>query len=276
MSELESSWYLRHRDGVEHGPFRLADIVTAAQAGNIAADTCVWHDVHTQGQWVFGARVQPIAQAMPKKLGSAPRAEGPPASQTRQPAAAAQTVFTRPAPPAQTAPTGTSGASAPLPAPAQTADAPTTLASPADAGLQTSIRLSGGDAFPVPKTFLSAAQTLFVDFRFKRFITPWIIKILWGFTLAAAALATLIFSYELFIQPSMPAPGPRTGQGEWQFQPIAGQSFLQHRLLAFALWTAVTMLVILVLRVLFELIIVFFRVSGDVVEFRKFLKSQKL
>jgi hypothetical protein len=137
------------------------------------------------------------------------------------------------------------------------------------------LRTLRNDAFPVPKTFLDAVQTLLVDFRFQRFVTPWIVEIVWAMSLAVAILSTAKLAYDMFIQSSMSAPDPTAAGGNWEFEPLAGHSGLLIRILIFATWGALTTLVILCLRVAGELIIVFFRTSGDVVELRKLLNRPK-
>ena len=81
--------------------------------------------------------------------------------------------------------------------------------------------------------------------------------------------------YDLFIQPSMPAPGPRTEEGQWQFEPLAGQTLFQTRIFAFVIWAALISVSILCLRVVCELIVLVFRVSGDFRDLRKFLQQPK-
>ena len=305
MSEADVGWLLRHRDGVQHGPFRLADLVEAAGKGNVAADTCVRHEVHTRGQWIVAARLQPIASAMssggsgtaapsggnvaanrPATPRPAPQQQAAPAPSQAQPGRSAQ-------PPKQPTQPGNTSAAAVENEPktaersgsspgsifgasndGQPSDAAATSPESSDsaAGVAITSRRHD-DGFPVPKTFFSALQTLLTDFRFRRFTTPWIVKILWALALLAAILVLLSVTYHLLVQPSMSAPGPRTAEGEWEFTPLAGQSFFELPIFTLAIWLLAVMVAILCLRMTLELVVIFFRVSGSLAEMRKHLQS---
>jgi len=277
MSEADSGWYLRHRDGVEHGPFRLADIVIAAEAGNVADDTTVRHAAHTRGEWVVAPRVQPIATAMSRRGAAAdsPPSQPNPSAATAESSAAAaspsKSAFRRPRaqPPSAlpgSAPYRTTRANEPATSSEPEPTAPTKPAKPTQ-----NVRIYN-QTFPVPKRFLDAAMALF-DFRFRYFITPWIIKILWGLTVAAALIWFTRLTYDLWIQPSMDAPGPRPPEGAtgWEFEPLAGQSFFQSRGFVFAFQSGIILLWMLLARVVMETIIVFFRVASDISELKRSL-----
>ncbi len=324
MSEADSDWYLRHRDGVQHGPFRLADIVSAAASGNVASDTAVRHVVHTRDQWVLAVRVQPIAQAMPSSTdgpestppaASAPAAAAPisppatkplsplprkrravretPASPNPQGTSPKRSVFQRSGvqdDPVQNAPAKddpvrgvpdqgsaiqraatptVSTASAQTPAPVAGNVSEATL-DPVPA-----IRSLREHNFPVPKTFLDAAAALF-DFRFRHFITPWIIKILWALAVAAAVLWLAKLGAEMFISPSLQtetALAPEASGG-WQFEPLQGNSIFQTRIFLYGTATFVVGVLLLCARMALEAGIVFFYVASDIRELKKELKQR--
>jgi hypothetical protein len=137
------------------------------------------------------------------------------------------------------------------------------------------VRSHRAAAFPVPRTFLDAVQTLFLDFRFRRFITPWIVKILWAISLLLAILSIAKLGYDFFIQPSMSTPSEGAGRGNWQFGPINEQPLLVMRILIFAIWASIASIVVLCIRVICEMIIVVFLASGDLSELRKLLKQSR-
>jgi hypothetical protein len=120
-------------------------------------------------------------------------------------------------------------------------------------------------AFPVPKTFLDAILTLF-DFRFQRFVTPWIIQFLWFVTVIHAILCAAMLAYTMLIGP----PAPSTDgmgmpdRGSWQFDPLAGRSFLESGFFRFALAFFFLSLGVLVTRVVCECAMIYFRVAIDI------------
>ncbi|MEE2936179.1 MAG: DUF4282 domain-containing protein [Planctomycetota bacterium] len=301
MTEADSGWLLRHRDGVEHGPFRLADIIAAAGTGNIAHDTSVLHKTHTQGTWVLASGIQPIAAAMSSQLGNLSRpAQAPsepapgnptpntpataglsgancgstkPASAAGTPGMASTSAFQRPA---------ARQASVTSRSPAQRSSQPedhpaaneTIYGPPTATGPRHTIR-SRQQTFPVPKYSHEAALAFF-DFRFRYFVTPWIIKILWSITVTVTLLWLAVMTYSLWVQPSMDAPGPRTvdGASRWEFTPLANQSFFQTNLFSYLLLSGITLLLVLLARVALEFMIVFFRIATDIAELKRmFLKE---
>ncbi|MEM8669646.1 MAG: DUF4282 domain-containing protein [Planctomycetota bacterium] len=333
MAQVDSGWYLRHRDGVEHGPFRLTDLVAAADAGNIAADTTVRHESHTRGTWVLAGRVQAIATALsrrgvagsqttareaPNTAEPTPNVANPSDAEKTTAATSANAPVSGPTPssPRTTSNAGTasalgtaSQATSPASATTSTAtnapgtapksafrrpggQAPTALpgSTPFRSNRQAetvaanepepttetkstqTIRLYN-QAFPVPKRFADAALTLF-DFRFRYFITPWIVKILWGLTVMLALLWVSKLTYDVWIQPSLEAPGPRTEDGtpRWEFEPLggeSGQSIFQSRAFGFAVQCGTIMVFVLIARMLMETAIVFFRVASDIAELKR-------
>lgn len=78
-----ATWRLRHYDRVEHGPFQFSAIISAAAAGNVAADTQVIHPKHTGGEWIRARRVKKIAEACPTD--APPKLAAPPVTQTHVP-----------------------------------------------------------------------------------------------------------------------------------------------------------------------------------------------
>lgn len=270
MSEAESNWSLRHRDGVEHGPFRLVDLVSAASAGNIAEDTCVRHVKVTHGNWVFANRVPPIANAMTSAGGvatpAAPRAPASvaapvPVNQT-PPRSPGESIFRKP---------GNEPSAVPSDQTTATAESPQTAElDPANLPVR-----SRDDGYSVPKSFLDAVGVILGDFRFRRFATPWIVKILYAIAMLIAVLSILKLGYDFFVQPSMTAPGPPTASGGWEFEPIEGQPFLQTKAVIFVIYSSAVAIAILCLRLLFEIALVLFRAGGDLTEVQRFLRQQK-
>jgi hypothetical protein len=275
MSEANSEWLLRHRDGVEHGPFQLADLVAAARAGNIASDTALKHPVHSHDQWVFATRVQPVAEAMtrPKQRStqqparaSNPQHAPPAHSQPAQPPSAVQP---QPTAPSQSTPS-------PQSLPQQNQPAATTSASAVPSVQPAPLRSLHSSAFPVPKTFPDAVLTLF-DFRFQRFVTPWIIQFLWFVTVIHAVFFAAMLGYTMLIGPATPSPdgtGMSDG-GSWQFDPLAGRSFLESGFFRFALAFFVLSLGVLATRVVCECAIIFFRVAIDVRELKGSMQERE-
>jgi hypothetical protein len=277
MSEANSDWFLRHRDGVEHGPFQLAELITAARAGNIASDTVLRHEVHSHDQWVFATRVQPVAQAMTRPKGQSTQqptkaAASPTPQQTPSPAQPQPAVRPQPAVPRPPAAQLQADAQRNEPA----ADTATTSISAVPSLQPASLRSLHGNAFPVPKTFFDALLALF-DFRFQRFVTPWIIQFLWATTVLLAILCAATLAYTMLIGPTMPSPDEMsaTDRGSWQFDPLAGRSFLQSDFFRFTLALFSLSLILLGIRVLCEGAIIFFRVAIDIRELKGTLRERE-
>src|SRR5690606_31364781 len=57
------AWFLRHRDGVTHGPYAFDALIEAAQQGRIASDTVVSHPDFTQSDWVPALAIPEVAAA---------------------------------------------------------------------------------------------------------------------------------------------------------------------------------------------------------------------
>ena len=177
MTDAQSGWYLRHRDGVEHGPFQFADILEAARLGNVAADTCVRHERQTLDDWVLASRVQAIASVMKS------------ATPRQRPARVARAPSRMTATPRRTTAPGSSSSAVQTPV---SANASTALGTATTPGTATNLgtATTPGDAiplihrrhepgYPVPKSFGKACLAFF-DVRFRVFVTPWIITILWS------------------------------------------------------------------------------------------------
>lgn len=390
MQKNESGWYLKHRDGVEHGPFLLADLVGAAAAGNIADDTFVKHAVHSRHQWVIAKRISPIAQAATKGNVAPSQADPNAAStQKREPAgaheasgqgapsgqdAAAQaaqspthatgqppqktaselnaggatrggqttdrpTVAAHPSPttgqPSKTqSPASTHGAQPRAsqgfrreqPEPSKTS-AKSNVAESSNSGFTSGTqaasstgrrsvfrRAEGMDAshrdaterrgevtkplsheersentaslsapmirdtrekpFPVPKTFVDALLALF-DFRFRSFITPWIVKIVWVICVAAAMLSVVKLGYDMFVEPAVGETVTSSASPGWQFDPLAGQTLWQSALVRFFLAVLGIGMLLIAVRVVCEGAIVFFHVANSVSDLKQLAQQRE-
>jgi hypothetical protein len=283
MSESNSGWYLRHRDGVEHGPFQVADLIAAAKAGNIASDTVLRHEVHSHNQWVFATRVQPVAEAMTRPKSRSDQQTSPSKSSRKQPAAqaasakqaasAAQVPSAARTEPDELSPASPSvPSSAPLsrPVPEAVTTVPATTAS-----LQPVHRpIMHGSGFPVPKTFFEAVLALF-DFRFQRFVTPWIIQIGWVLAVALTLCSAAALTYTTVIGPTAPSSAETSSaemgesdRGNWQFDPLAGQALLESEVFRFGIGVFFLGFGLLGARLLCEAAIIFFRIAIDVRELK--------
>jgi hypothetical protein len=57
------AWFLRHRDGVTHGPYTFDALLEAAQHGRLASDTVISHPDFTQSDWVPALALPELAAA---------------------------------------------------------------------------------------------------------------------------------------------------------------------------------------------------------------------
>ncbi|MCH5372484.1 MAG: DUF4282 domain-containing protein, partial [Planctomycetes bacterium] len=242
MTDAETGWYLRHRDGVEHGPFRFADIIAAAKLGNLASDTCVRHEQQTLGQWVFAPRVGTIAEVMAKAT--------PRPVQARQSGTTARTVPAARRAPARKVPTVSDGE------PAAVVSEPARSTEPMPV-----VRPYREQGYPVPKTFMAACAAL-LDFRFRSFVTPWIAGILWAFSVLCSILWTGKLAYENLVPAAPPAAEIGT-RGEWQFEPLGEQPFLQSTFLRFVFTVSAVLVGLLCIRVGCEAAVVLLRAAND-------------
>jgi hypothetical protein len=260
MSDTTGGWFLTHGDGDVHGPYTLAALVQAARLGNITDTTQVRHATHTKDQWLRAVRMRPIAEAIESTSGeseSSPEARSPGPAAARDPA---------------------------------TDDAET--AANSDVGVAVrKPRRSGRakSALIVPESFGGAMVALF-DFRFRYFITPWIVSITWATSVVLAAFAFVVFTFSFLLQPiSTTAPtdrnrtvieGTETPAGAvskspgWEFQPPAALRGHFGRIIAYGGVILAGGFGLLYLRVLFEGAIVAFRIASDLHEVRESLREK--
>ena len=270
MSETEAGWFLRHRDGIEHGPFRDADIMDAARRGNLAEDTCLLHETKTSGRWVFAVRVESLASVMkqaatPSESESVVRklpqrsaeADATPKSEPKRKTASRPEAASRQENASRPENAASSDSVVKPPAAHKDSVAPPSIL-PRDRG------------YYVPRTIGGACLAL-VDLRFRAFVTPWIVRILWPICLAVALLWSSQLVYETFIQGEVVgAPDATEASADtpssdgWQFQPLADQPFLQSQLFRLLVTLAGIFVSLLVMRVFCEAAIVLFRSAIDV------------
>tara|TARA_Y100000385_G_scaffold285193_1_gene344662 strand:- start:4 stop:903 length:900 start_codon:yes stop_codon:yes gene_type:complete len=298
MSEQKSGWSLKHRDNIEYGPFELEDLISAARAGNIAIDTMLRHSKHTRNQWIVATRVANIAQAL---------SEAVPTSKTQQ----ATTSHNSSTPAASNNPTsGTIPAHQPTPAGAAAApptpksifrrsrprsanqsEAQTTKLSknteksqrtdnqtPADNSSKQqdlSIRNWQEDGLLVPRT-LPDAFFAFFDFKFRYFITPWIVKLLWFMGVTAAIIMVVRLGYDNLFSPELNAEiATEKATNTWQFEPLGGKPLLSFPAARYFVYVLGIFCGTLLLRVACEAFIVMFRVAGSLAEIKVLLKQKK-
>jgi hypothetical protein len=245
-------WFLRHSDQVEHGPFELAAIIKAASLGNVAIDTEVRHERHTRGVWILATRVPTIRDAMNLQDES-----------VRHPASTPP-IFT---------PSNTIQGDA--------------------VNIQTVKKTVGvrSEEFRVPKDLTTAALALF-DFRFRYYITPWIIRILWAIWVGTVLLLLAKTGYELFVSPVVDAQSSRTYEAKRSndnvHSGVPSSGFLgasppelltelafgiKHRILLMIVVTASSLTLLLCIRMILEAIIVVFRIAEDASEIRSTLEE---
>lgn len=128
--------------------------------------------------------------------------------------------------------------------------------------------------FPVPKTFVDALLALF-DFRFRSFITPWIVKIVWAICVAAAMLSAVKLGYDMFVEPSVGETVTYSASPGWQFDPLAGQTFWQSALVRFFLAMLGVGMLLIAVRVVCEGAIVFFHVANSVSDLKQLAQQRE-
>lgn len=69
------AWFLRHRDGVTHGPYAFDSLIEAAQHGRIASDTVVSHPDFTQSGWVPALAIPEVAAAQTRAATSGSKSD---------------------------------------------------------------------------------------------------------------------------------------------------------------------------------------------------------
>lgn len=307
MSEQESGWSLKHRDNIEHGPFELKDLITAAQTGNIATDTMLRHSKHTRNKWIIATRVANIAQALsqtvpnserqqaatptnttPSSASNKPTSETTSAQQPTPAGLAANTSSPTPIPPATPKSifrrSRPHGASQPeTQTTKRSANAGETQEienhSPADNASKQrnlSIRNWQEDKLLVPRT-LPDAFFAFFDLKFQCFITPWIVKILWLIGVTAAITMVVRLGYDNLFSPDLTAEvASEKANNSWQFEPLGGKSLLSFPAARYLIYVLIIFCGTLLLRVACEASIVMFRIAGSLAEIKVILKEKKL
>lgn len=260
MSDTTGGWFLTHGDGDVHGPYTLAALVQAARLGNITDTTQVRHATHTKDEWLRAVRMRPIAEAIESTSGEP---EASPAARSPGPSAARDPTVD---------------------------DAETTAS--ADVGVAVrKPRRSGRakNALIVPESFGGAMMAL-LDFRFRYFITPWIVSITWATSVVLAAFAFVVFTFSFLLQPisttdptdrnrtvtegtETPADAVSMSPG-WEFQPPAALRGQFGRIIAYGGVILAGGFGLLYLRVLFEGAIVAFRIASDLHEVRESLRER--
>ena len=306
MSEQKPGWSLKHRDNIEYGPFELEDLISAARAGNIANDTMLRHSKHTRNQWIVATRVANIAQALSEAVptsetqqattshnNSTPAASNNPTSGTipvHQPTPAGVAADTPASAPAQN-PTQKSIFRRSRPRNANQSEAQTTKQSknteepqridnqtPADNSSKQqdlSIRNWQEDGLLVPRT-LPDAFFAFFDFKFRYFITPWIVKILWFMGVTAAIIMGVRLGYDNLFSPELNAEiAAKKATNTWQFEPLGGKPLLSFPAARYFIYVLGIFCGTLLLRVACEAFIVMFRVAGSLAEIKVLLKQKK-
>lgn len=250
MSTANDQWYIRHFDGVVHGPYSLDSLVDGARADNVAADSVVMHAQHTKGQWIQASQVQRILTAMNA-------ANGEPSIQPRasRPKAASNKV----------------GAGA----------------SPgAEVNVKAVRRSYGRRDMIVPKSLTEAFFALF-DFRFKYFITPWIVRMQWALFVSFVLGAIAIVLFTFVISPLMElmpesrgvspaaevAPATRS-RPTWEFNPPALLRNQAARVFAICSFLGACAAALLYVRLLLESVIVFFRIAEDLTAVREIAEKR--
>lgn len=280
MSDASEGWFLTHGDGEVHGPYSLAALIQAANIGHISDVTQVRHSTLTKDQWVPAPRIRGIAEALKS---TSPRVSSPPAVTdhtagkqavtTPQAATAARTAGPRPESATQTR-AGSVGEGPP----------------PVELKRSRPHRYAGGRTMVVPETFGGAVAALF-DFRFRYFVTPWIVTTSWSVSVLVGFVLAVLFTIVFLIQPlSAPAASPSGsgqsesavvaessgGQGNWQFEPPQAISSVAGRLILYVAVMLCGSFALLYLRVILEAAVVAFRIAADLAEINERQKKQTL
>lgn len=329
MSETSDGWFLTHGDGTVHGPFTLAALVEAARQGNISNATQVRHETHTQGQWIPAHRIRPIAEVLSQKMGPAtptPTQPGPSQPAPAQPAPA-QRGPAQPTPPsarqtsraahlaASSSPPVATGEAAINPAPAAINPAPAAIdptpaainppgnvdPAPSEVGgsvasEEVSVAVSsaprlgrGKHTLIVPQT-LGAAMLAIFDFRFRYYITPWIIKITWGICVVLATLAFVLFTVGFVIRPLVSSAASDSGSvdvvitddfgrsnaspGNWAFEPPTTVMVNMWRIIGYTSMFLAYGFGLLYLRMFLETAIVLFHIATDLSDIRESFREK--
>ena len=124
--------------------------------------------------------------------------------------------------------------------------------------------------YPVPKSFGKACLAFF-DVRFRVFVTPWIITILWSLAILGLLIGVATLGYETFLQEETASAEPlaaEESQGRWEFEPLADQPFLKTKLVHFFWQASLLCIGLLVVRVLCEAAVVLLRAATDLHEWK--------
>ncbi len=243
-------------------------------------------------------------QPAPQQPAQAPPAQQAPVQQAPVQQAPAQTQAPAPQPapftPAPAQPTYTQPAptqSVPeQPAPIQSVQ-PQAFAGPTAPSTVIETQPVGrrGDILTVPTTF-GAAVVGFFDFRFRYFVTPWIVKITWGICVVLAVIAMCIFTVNYLLRPLVSSAESTSGQsmsfegdgtmpesvrietrssGQFEFQPPTLVEQNMQRFIVYGATMTFVFFLLLSLRMSLELAIVLFRIAGDLGTLKEFFKEQE-
>ncbi len=280
MSDASQGWFLTHGGDEVHGPFTMAALVEAARAGNIVSATHLRHETHTAGQWLPAGRIRPVAEALrPQQAPGQPA----PAQQPQQPKQPAPSTGS----PKALRPSSTSPSQRPAENHLPEAAAPTSEVS---LEVQHPQRLGRGkDTLVVPATLGAALGALF-DFRFRYFVTPWIVKITWATCVVLSILALLVLTVVYVIQPIVVSAESQAGSGEmiadgtgtpgrspgdWQFQPPTIMADNLGRVITYCMTVLFFGFGLLYLRMFLEAAIVLFRIARDLSDLKDLAKEKE-
>lgn len=177
----------------------------------------------------------------------------------------------------------------------QTEPTPDDLPGDVSVEVHRSTRLGRGrDAFIVPET-LGAAMLAIFDFRFRYYITPWIIKISWCVCVIFATIALTLFAIGLLIRPALRSissgdsggreieinisesqgfPQSSTSTGGWEFDPPSEFLMNSWRVFTFVVVVIGYGFILLYLRMLLETLIVVFHIATDMSAVREMLSER--
>ncbi|MCG8651717.1 MAG: DUF4282 domain-containing protein [Pirellulales bacterium] len=300
MSDPSGGWFLTHGDSKVHGPYEMPALVEAARQGNIMPGTQLRHETYTQGQWLPAIRIRPLAEVLrgedasepsspsePTRVGNdkTPSSLEPVAGSTAPEHTPASASRGDPRTPARSDPRTPARSDPRTPARGdpRTPVHPVSL-KPAKVGM-------GRDPLVVPETLGQAFFSLF-DFRFRYFVTPWIIKVAWAFFVTLALIGLVVFTLVFLLQPitqsaqtdlsdveinlSDPnAPSPAASSGAWQFQPPSLVSENSGRVVAYVVTVVYFGLMLLFLRMALELALVLFRIAVDLREVKTLMHEKE-
>ena len=150
-------------------------------------------------------------------------------------------------------------------------------------------RPTGSRPLIVPESFGGAVAALF-DFRFRYFVTPWIVTICWSVSVVLAVVIGLLFTFVFLIQPISATEGSAetagvadeftnasaaTPQGGWQFQPPEQFSSAVGGVITYFTIMLAGIFGMFALRMLLEGAVVAFRIASDLSEVNQKLKENQ-